>query len=99
MLRRPIVPGHCVHNAHMYYVLLPDLARRTAAIGQLKSLGVHSVFHYVPLHSSPAGLKYGRAGSDLPVTDDVGDRLLRLPMWVGMEEEQTKIIHAVLQAL
>jgi dTDP-4-amino-4,6-dideoxygalactose transaminase len=98
-LRRPIVPAHCVHNAHMYYVLLPDLARRSAVIERLKALGVHSVFHYVPLHSSPAGLKYGRAAADLPVTDDVGDRLLRLPMWVGMEDEQTKIIHAVLQAL
>ena len=98
-LRRPIVPGHCVHNAHMYYVLLPDLARRTAVIERLKALGVHSVFHYVPLHSSPAGLKYGRAAADLPVTDGVAERLLRLPLWAGMEDEQTRIIQAVLQSL
>jgi dTDP-4-amino-4,6-dideoxygalactose transaminase len=98
-LRRPIVPGHCVHNAHMYYILLPDLARRSAAIERLKGLGVHSVFHYVPLHSSPAGLKYGRAAADLPVTDDVAERLLRLPLWAGMEDEQTRIIQAVLQSL
>lgn len=98
-LRRPVVPGHCVHNAHMYYILLPDLVRRSAAIERLKALGVHSVFHYVPLHSSPAGLKYGRAAADLPVTDSVADRLLRLPMWAGMEDEQTRIIQAVLQSL
>jgi dTDP-4-amino-4,6-dideoxygalactose transaminase len=95
-LRRPIVPGHCVHNAHMYYVLLPDLERRSAVIDWLKSLGVHSVFHYVPLHNAPAGLKYGRAHGDLAVTVDVADRLLRLPMWVGMEERQTEVIQAVL---
>lgn len=98
-LRRPVVPGHCVHNAHMYHVLLPDLQRRTATIDRLKALGVHSVFHYVPLHSSPAGQKYGRAHGDLEVTDDVAERLLRLPMWVGMEDRQTELIQAVLSAL
>ena len=98
-LRRPVVPGHCGHNAHMYYVLLPDLDHRSAAISKLKSLGVHSVFHYVPLHSAPAGLKYGRVHGDLRVTDDVADRLLRLPMWVGLEEHQTAVIQAVLGAL
>jgi len=98
-LRRPVVPGHCVHNAHMYYVLLPDLARRSAVIDKLKSLGVHSVFHYVPLHSAPAGLKYGRAQCDLRITDGIADRLLRLPMWVGLEERQTEVIQAVLAAL
>jgi dTDP-4-amino-4,6-dideoxygalactose transaminase len=98
-LRRPIVPGHCVHNAHMYYILLPDLQRRTAVIDKLKTLGVHSVFHYVPLHSAPAGLKYGRAHGDMRVTDDVADRLLRLPMWVGLEDHQTEVIQAVLSVL
>lgn len=98
-LRRPIVPGHCVHNAHMYYILLPDLQRRTAAIDKLKTLGVHSVFHYVPLHSAPAGLKYGRAHAEMRVTDDVADRLLRLPMWVGLEDHQTEVIKAVLSVL
>ncbi len=98
-LRRPIVPGHCVHNAHMYYILLPDLQRRTAAIDKLKTLGVHSVFHYVPLHSAPAGLKYGRAHGEMRVTDDVADRLLRLPMWVGLEDHQTEVIQAVLSVL
>lgn len=98
-LRRPVVPGHCVHNAHMYYVLLPDLQRRTALIDTLRSAGMHSVFHYIPLHSAPAGRRYGRVGSGMEVTDDVADRLLRLPMWVGLEEQQTSVIQAVLAAL
>ena len=98
-LRRPIVPGHCVHNAHMYYVLLPDLERRKRAIDKLKAVGVHSVFHYIPLHSAPAGQRYGRAHGDLPVTSDVADRLLRLPMWVGLEEQQAEVIQATLAAL
>jgi dTDP-4-amino-4,6-dideoxygalactose transaminase len=95
-LRRPVVPGHCVHNAHMYYVLLPDLQRRTAVIDKLREAGVHSVFHYIPLHSAPAGRKYGRACGEMKVTDDVADRLLRLPMWVGLEDRQTAVISAVL---
>ena len=98
-LRRPVVPGHCVHNAHMYYILLPDLNCRTAAIDKLKTLGVHSVFHYVPLHIAPAGLRYGRAHGDLPVTNEISDRLLRLPMWVGMEEQLADVIQAVLSSL
>jgi dTDP-4-amino-4,6-dideoxygalactose transaminase len=95
-LRRPVVPAHCVHNAHMYYVLLPDLDRRSATIDKLQALGVHSVFHYVPLHSSPAGLRYGRSHGPMVVTDDVSSRLLRLPLWLGMEDRQTEVIQAVL---
>jgi len=98
-LRRPVVPGHCLHNAHMYYVLLPDLETRTAVISKLKALGVHSVFHYIPLHSAPAGRKYARAHGELSVTDGIADRLLRLPMWVGLEDQQTEVIQAVLAAL
>lgn len=98
-LRRPVVPGHCVHNAHMYYVLLPDLAQRSAVIDRLRAAGVQSVFHYIPLHSAPAGQRYARAHGDLKVTDDLSDRLLRLPMWVGMEEQQTSIIQTVLSVL
>lgn len=97
--RRPVVPPHCVHNGHMYYLLLPDLERRSAAIGQLKALGVQSVFHYVPLHSAPAGLRYGRACGKLTVTDDISSRLLRLPMWLGMEPQQAGIIDAVRSVL
>jgi len=98
-LRRPVVPDSCTHNAHMYYVLLPDLDRRTAVIDKLKRLEVQSVFHYVPLHSSPAGRKYGRCSGELKVTDDIANRLLRLPMWMGLEEQQAGIIQAVLSSL
>ena len=98
-LRRPIIPAHCGHNAHMYYVLLPDLERRTAVIQRLKADGVQSVFHYVPLHSAPAGRKFGRTHGELRVTDDSANRLLRLPLWVGMEDRQPEIIRAVLSAL
>jgi len=91
-LRRPIIPSDCQHNAHMYYLILPDLASRTAIIAQLKQQNIHSVFHYVPLHSSPAGRKYGITCGKLPWTNDLSERLVRLPLWVGMTEEQVNYI-------
>ncbi|MEO8342494.1 MAG: dTDP-4-amino-4,6-dideoxygalactose transaminase [Gallionella sp.] len=96
-LRRPIIPAGCQHNAHMYYILLESLEKRTEVIAKLKQQGVNPVFHYVPLHSSPAGKKYGRTNGDLSHTDNLSDRLLRLPLWVGMDEAQDKVI-AQLQA-
>ncbi|MGB2833857.1 MAG: dTDP-4-amino-4,6-dideoxygalactose transaminase [Methylotenera sp.] len=86
LLRRPIVPTECKQNAHMYYILLSSLEERTAVIERLKKKDIHAVFHYVPLHSSPGGMKYGRTHDKLTVTDDLSDRLLRLPLWVGMNE-------------
>jgi len=80
LLRRPIVPSHCRHNAHMYYILLPNLATRTEFIRLLNDQGIGAVFHYVPLHNSPMGLRVGRAAGELPVTVDVSERLVRLPM-------------------
>ncbi|MFM7904814.1 MAG: dTDP-4-amino-4,6-dideoxygalactose transaminase [Microcystis sp.] len=80
-LRRPIIPDHCQHNAHMYYILVEDLATRTALIQQLKQQGINSVFHYVPLHSSPAGQRYGRPHSSLIHTEELSDRLVRLPLF------------------
>ncbi|MFT3897078.1 MAG: dTDP-4-amino-4,6-dideoxygalactose transaminase [Thermomonas sp.] len=90
-LRRPIVPGNCTHNAHMYYLLLRDLEDRTAFIAGLKQAGVGAVFHYIPLHSSPAGMHYGRTAGGLPVTDSVSDRLVRMPLWIGLEEHLERI--------
>lgn len=98
-LRRPVIPAHCVHNAHMYYLLLPSGEARGAFIARLQEAGVHAVFHYVPLHSSPAGLRYGRAAGEMSVTDDVAARLVRLPLWLGLEEQQSAVIQAVLAAL
>ena len=85
-LRRPIVPPECAQNGHIYYVLLPNLATRTAALTALKEAGIGSVFHYVPLHSSEPGRTLCRAHGDLPVTTDISDRLIRMPLWVGMPE-------------
>jgi dTDP-4-amino-4,6-dideoxygalactose transaminase len=85
-LRRPTIPPGVTHNAHMYYVLLPSGAARDRALSALDAMGINAVFHYVPLHSSPAGRRYGRAHGSLAVTDDVSARLLRLPLWVEMPD-------------
>jgi len=84
-------------NGHMFHVMLGDLAARTALIGHLKSRGFHSVFHYVPLHSSPAGRKYSRAAGAMTVTDDVSSRLLRLPLYFGLEESDVRRIAAAIR--
>jgi dTDP-4-amino-4,6-dideoxygalactose transaminase len=91
-LRRPIIPDGCRHNAHMYYILLESMDKRAAIISHLKEQGVLAVFHYVPLHNSPAGKKFGRTSCSLLHTDDLADRLLRLPLWVGMAEAQDTVI-------
>jgi len=98
-LRRPIVPANCTHNAHMYYLLLDDLADRTHFIESLKAKDIGAVFHYIPLHSSPAGMKYGRADGALPVTDDISDRLVRMPLWCGLEEHMDAVLAAADAAL
>ena len=87
-LRRPFVPKECQHNGHLYYLLLRDLKDRTNFIETMKEEGINCVFHYVPLHSSPAGKKYGRVSGSLSVTDIVSERLVRLPLWVGLEQER-----------
>ncbi len=98
-LRRPIIPAHCAHNAHMYYLLLPTLAIRTAFIAAMKAAGVQCVFHYIPLHSSPAGLHYARAHGDLAVTNDISNRLVRMPLWIGLEEHMPHVLQAATDAL
>lgn len=96
-LRRPRVPAECEHNAHLYYVLLGDRSARDRVLSRLEERGVNAVFHYVPLHSSPAGRRYGRPHGDLRVTDDVSGRLLRLPLWAGMESADVAHVIAALQ--
>ncbi len=96
LLRRPIVPEECQHNAHMYYVLLAPGLDRQHVLGEFKKHDISSVFHYVPLHSSPGGKRYGRAHGALEVTDRQSERLVRLPLWIGLSAEQQQRIVKVL---
>ncbi|NER93868.1 MAG: dTDP-4-amino-4,6-dideoxygalactose transaminase [Symploca sp. SIO1B1] len=85
-IRRPIIPPKCQHNAHMYYILLPDLDTRTSLIKYLQRNGISAVFHYVPLHSSPAGQKYGQCSESLFYTEQLSNCVLRLPVWLGITD-------------
>jgi dTDP-4-amino-4,6-dideoxygalactose transaminase len=98
-LRRPIVPFNCSHNAHMFYLLLPDLHTRTQFISKLKKQDIYAVFHYVPLDSSPMGRRFGRTSGDMSNTNSLASRLVRLPLWVGIEEHQAQILQKILAAL
>ena len=99
IVRRPVVLPEHRHNAHMYYLLLPDIAVRTRFIERLKQQEISAVFHYVPLHSSPGGQRYGRAHGKLTVTTDVANRLVRLPLWIGLEREQERVVETMVTLL
>lgn len=91
-IERPFIPAECEHNAHMYYIKAKDLEERTKLIAYLKENGVQAVFHYIPLHTAPAGLKYGRFhGEDKYVTKE-SERLLRLPMYYNIAEDDVKYV-------
>ncbi|HXU57372.1 MAG TPA: dTDP-4-amino-4,6-dideoxygalactose transaminase [Verrucomicrobiae bacterium] len=94
-LRRPVILEGCAHNAHLYYLVLPDPPTRTALIAWLKQSGIMAPFHYVPLHSAPAGQRYGRMAGALPVTEDLAGRLLRLPLWHDMTGEPEIVIDSI----
>jgi len=96
ILRRPIVPKECQHNAHMYYVLLDIEIDRQTVLNEFKRNAIWSIFHYVPLHTSPAGQRYGRTHGTLDVTLKQSERLVRLPLWVGLSEEQQERVVDVL---
>lgn len=99
LLRRPIVPGHCRHNGHLYYVLLPAGTDRGTILRKLREAEIYAVFHYVPLHSSPAGMRFGRTHGDLRRTTDLSERLVRLPFWIGLQEAQQQRICDTLQSI
>jgi dTDP-4-amino-4,6-dideoxygalactose transaminase len=100
ILRRPVVPEGCQHNAHMYYVLLAAEIDRQAVLNELKRNEIYPVFHYVPLHSSPAGQRYGRVHGVLDVTIRQSERLVRLPIWVGLSvSEQVRVADSLRNAL
>jgi dTDP-4-amino-4,6-dideoxygalactose transaminase len=83
----------------MYYLLLNSLEERANFISAMKAQEIHCVFHYVPLHSAPYGLQAGRANGDLSLTVELSERLVRLPMWIGLEGQQLRAIHKMLNVL
>ncbi|MBQ9991327.1 MAG: dTDP-4-amino-4,6-dideoxygalactose transaminase [Lachnospiraceae bacterium] len=91
-LELPVIPESCVHNAHMFYLKVKDIEERTALIEKLKEKGIMAVFHYIPLHSAPAGLKFGRFHGEDVYTTRESERLLRLPMYYGLKGEQVEEI-------
>jgi dTDP-4-amino-4,6-dideoxygalactose transaminase len=99
LIRRPLIPADCAHNAHMYQVLLPNLAIRQRFIAAMKAEGLMPVFHYVPLHQSPAGQRFARTHGELPHTEALSERLVRLPLWVGLEPEMDRVIGHVRRLL
>lgn len=97
---RPSIPANCEPNGHIYYLLVDSLETRTRVLADLKRQGVQGTFHYVPLHSAPAGLKYGRTQGELRVTEDISDRIVRLPLSVTLTAAEVDyIITLVLQSL
>lgn len=92
----PVVSEDCVHNAHMFYIKCKDLEERTKFISYMKENGIGCVFHYIPLHSSPAGVRFGRFFEEDVYTTKESERLVRLPLWYGMTEEN---VHEVIEAV
>src|SRR5581483_7055675 len=100
MVRRPTIPADCAHNAHMYYLLFRSAEHRKTVQSHLRHAGVDAVFHYVPLHSSPAGTRYGRTAGAMAVPDRIAATLLRLPLWVGMSaDDVARVADEVTRAL
>jgi len=99
LCRRPVVPPHCEHNAHMYYLILPDGARRDIFIAAMKARGIGAIFHYIPLHSADAGRRYARAHGELSETDAAAARIVRLPLWAGLEAHLDAVIGPALEIL
>jgi dTDP-4-amino-4,6-dideoxygalactose transaminase len=90
----PRKPPKTTGNGHMFYLLMNDRADRDAYIAYMRSHGINAVFHYVPLHSSPAGQRFGITPSSLPFTDDISDRLVRLPMYFALGEDIETVLSA-----
>lgn len=97
-VRLPIIPPHCEQPYHMFYMLLPDLEKRQALIAQLKESGIQAVFHYLPLHLSGMGRKFGGRVGDCPITEKISDRLLRLPMYFDLSDGDLEHILDVITA-
>ncbi|UZE48101.1 dTDP-4-amino-4,6-dideoxygalactose transaminase [Rhodopseudomonas sp. P2A-2r] len=94
-VRRPHVPDEVISNGHIYYLLLPTQAERDALIANLRYESIYAVFHYVPLHSAPAGLRFARTNGPMTHTDDLSSRLVRLPLWMGLNDNVDVVAEAV----
>jgi len=100
VIRRPFIPANCRHNAHMYYLRFNNLDIRTKFITYMKHNDIMCVFHYIPLHSSPAGQKYGKTAGKMDITDNVSETLVRLPLFYSMDlMTQNKVIEKTIQFL
>lgn len=98
LIATPNIPDNCTHNGHMYYVINQSMRNRDGILANLKNNGITSVFHYVPLHSSPFGQKFSRSLLHLPVTDYAAENLFRLPMWIGLDETlQIRVVESLLR--
>lgn len=99
-IRRPIIPKGCEHNGHMYYVLLSKKFNQRKVLDYFEKNGVSSLFHYIPLHLSPAGRKYGKVHGALEITSALSSRLIRLPLWVGLsKDQQDKVMDVLTEAV
>lgn len=98
LLRRPVIPDDCDHNAHMYYVLLRPDVDRDDLLRTMREAGIGAVIHYVPLHTSAAGQRFGRVSESLSVTESQSERLVRLPLWVGLTQSQQELITQALES-
>ncbi|NVK33298.1 MAG: dTDP-4-amino-4,6-dideoxygalactose transaminase [Rhodobacteraceae bacterium] len=100
LIKRPGVPPECEHNGHIFYVLLAEGLDRKTVLDEMKQHGVHAVFHYIPLHSAPAGEKFGRSHGDLSGANRLSESIIRLPLWVGMTDaDQERVIAALKRAI
>ena len=99
LLRRPRIPQGCLHNGHIYYILTPPGLDRQHLIEKLKGNGISATFHYVPLHNAPAGRRLCRTHGDLKNTEEIAARILRLPLWIGLEHEHQDRVISLLDEL
>jgi dTDP-4-amino-4,6-dideoxygalactose transaminase len=98
-VRRPIIPADCGHNAHMFYLLVSDPETRSRVLSGLNGQGINAVFHYVPLHSSAAGLTHARVSGSMQQTESLSERLIRLPLWIGLEQADCDRVATCLERL
>lgn len=98
-VRRPTLPPDCQHNAHIYYLLLPNESQRDYTVSRLKEAGIYALTHYVPLHRSPGGKRFGRISANLSHTDNLASRLMRLPLWIGLSHRDQERIATTISAL